>query len=420
MRNEITVPDDFKRKVELRELLKKILNVVTLDSVFISQEQGEGDDGYHFVTLIVDANLERVPGQIRSLIQEMAQGHPYFKIRLYAEDQLLEGLEKGQLFFLQHCCFGTEVYSNALTESRVAYDGMPWKDFVAKAGDRLIASHKKIYTHTMQADLLTEKGNHRESVLEMHKAFMGCFRFLEQMGLGQEVSSPLVIDHVAYCLEYYPKLNVFSYASESYCPNLLTLLDQLPYNKNSHYPPEVSGEDILGIRSGLKKFNKEVLEIYSKMLESCEGLIEQRLSGPLEPVGSYLETFDQEEDAELGEETPDTNQETKEDASPMDHIRALKEQYSDTLTQRPGHKLYHLQLSAEGHLDIAFKMANILQVCVMALNAEWPERPFSDPCHTIGEVISHALELMPYGELEFLDKLNELLDGSIGGTKEYA
>ena len=399
-------------------MLEKILNVVTLDIVFLSQEQGEGESAYHFVSLIVDANLEQVPGQIRSLVCEMAEGHPYFKIRLFAEDQLLEGLEKGGLFFLQHCCFGTEVYSNALTESRVAYDAMPWKDFVAKAGDRLIAMHKKIYTHTMQADVLIEKGNHRESALEMHKAFMRCFRFLEQMGLGQEDESPLVIDHVVYCLEYYPKLKIFSYASEPHCPHLLTLLDQFPNNKDSDFPLEVTGEEILAIRSELKKFNKEVLEIYSKMLESCEGLIEQRLSRPLEPVGSYLETFDQGEEAELGEEVGDTHQDTKADASPLDLIRALKEQYSDTLTQSPGRKRYHLQLSAEGHLDIAFKMANILQVCVMALSAEWPERPFNDPCHTIGEVISHALELMPYGELEFLDKLNELLGESTGGTKE--
>src|SRR5690606_15502462 len=116
MRHELILPDDFKRKAELHQFLDKVLNVVTLDIVFLSQEQGEGELAYHVVTLIVDASLDYVLEPIQSLIQVMAEGHPYFKIRLYAEAQLVAGLERGGLFFLEHCCFGTDVYSTPLAE----------------------------------------------------------------------------------------------------------------------------------------------------------------------------------------------------------------------------------------------------------------------------------------------------------------
>lgn len=424
MKNEIQLPDDLKGKEELRQILERIQHVVPLDQVFLSREQVEGELAYHFVILVADAKRDRIPEQEQFLVSQLTKAHPYFRLRLFTEAQLVKGFEKGWLFFLQHVCLGTQVHSRPQAESRVGCDTLSWKgytDFMAKAGDRLTGAYRKIRAHTRRADVLIGKGDHRAGVQELYRAFMKSFRFLERMALGQVEDSQFVLVHLAHCLDFYPDLKVFSHGPGPDSPQLLTLLDHCHENRDSQCAMEVCKAEALGIRFELNKFNQEIVEIQSKILDACEGPMAERLFGYQDPKGTYLETFDEAEERDFGIPDQDPSREAKADGGLFDPILALKEAYADTLFRDKVHRdRYTLPLWTTGHLDAAFRMTHILQVCVLALNAEWPERPFTDHAHTIGEVITHALELMPYGELEFLDKLDELLEGYREGAKENA
>ena len=112
MTHGTNIPENFERAEELSELLDSILNIITIDRAFLSKKQIEGNTEYYFLTLFVDVNNDPLPNEIRSLVAKKGKKHPDFRIRVYTENQSEIGLERGALYFLEHCCLGKTVFAH--------------------------------------------------------------------------------------------------------------------------------------------------------------------------------------------------------------------------------------------------------------------------------------------------------------------
>jgi len=55
-------------------------------------------------------------------------------------------------------------------------------------------------------------------------------------------------------------------------------------------------------------------------------------------------------------------------------------------------------------------ISNLIKVCITALEADcFPSRAVPQPEHNIRQVLGYILDMMPYEEMEFLDKIRDML-----------
>ncbi|MBU2903600.1 hypothetical protein KO529_02280 [Arenibacter algicola] len=95
----------------------------------------------------------------------------------------------------------------------------------------------------------------------------------------------------------------------------------------------------------------------------------------------------------------------------LDKIRELTMEHFHTLKRYPSKKeLYTVNLITEGYLETSFMISSLLKVCITALDAErTPNRVVPEPDQNIKEVLGYVLNMIPYEEMEFLDKIRHAI-----------
>tara|TARA_R110001632_G_scaffold143330_1_gene259338 strand:+ start:126 stop:581 length:456 start_codon:yes stop_codon:yes gene_type:complete len=95
----------------------------------------------------------------------------------------------------------------------------------------------------------------------------------------------------------------------------------------------------------------------------------------------------------------------------LNKISELAKEHFYTLKRFPSKKeLYTVNLITEGYLETSFMISSLLKVCITALDAErTPNRVVPEPDQNIREVLGYVLNIIPYEEMEFLDKIRHIL-----------
>ena len=225
MNNYINIPEHFEKKKQLSALLDSMLNMLTLDIIFLSELQNEGENHYYFITAFVDANIDPVPNEVISLIGKIETEYPDFKIRIYTEATSETALERGSLYFVEHCCLGFTVYANSEGECALDYKSLPVNKLLKRTVRYFDAEMCKIDAFIKSADGLMAEKQFGIAAFNMHQAFELGFRFIEQMCLGKSKTTHSIISHIKYCEPFFSTLNPFSEVSKTDNNELLLLLE---------------------------------------------------------------------------------------------------------------------------------------------------------------------------------------------------
>ena len=78
-------------------------------------------------------------------------------------------------------------------------------------------------------------------------------------------------------------------------------------------------------------------------------------------------------------------------------------------SQNPKKGLDTLQLNLFGYSDVMFLMADIVKVCMLALEGETSSSRIPEPATNISGVLGIILDLIPYEEAELLDTIRQQL-----------
>tara|TARA_R100001369_G_scaffold90618_1_gene129910 strand:+ start:3267 stop:3722 length:456 start_codon:yes stop_codon:yes gene_type:complete len=95
----------------------------------------------------------------------------------------------------------------------------------------------------------------------------------------------------------------------------------------------------------------------------------------------------------------------------LDKVKDLAKEHFHTLKRFPSKKeLYTVNLITDGYLETSFMISSLLKVCITALDAErTPNSVVPEPEQNIREVLGYILNMIPYEEMEFLDKIRDIL-----------
>ena len=126
----------------------------------------------------------------------------------------------------------------------------------------------------------------------------------------------------------------------------------------------------------------------------------------------YLENREPtKENTFVNESTSQLEHQESEEKSILDKISELAKEHFHTLKRYPSKKeLYTVNLITEGYLETSFMISSLLKVCITALDAErTPNNVVPEPEQNIQEVLGYVLNMIPYEEMEFLDKIRHIL-----------
>ena len=85
MTNSVNIPENFEQSEKLSTLIDSMRNALTLDRIFLSKLQNEGQNSYYLITALVNANIDPIPNEFIKLIARLEKEHPSFNIRIYTE-----------------------------------------------------------------------------------------------------------------------------------------------------------------------------------------------------------------------------------------------------------------------------------------------------------------------------------------------
>jgi len=392
MKYDTNIPENFEKMEELSELLDSILNIITIDSAFLSKKQKEGNAEYYFLTLFVDVNNDPLPNEIRSLVTKKGKKHTDFRIRVYTENQSETGLERGALYFLEHCCLGKTVFAHPEGENIMDYSTMAYNTLMKRASRYKKSEIGKVNAFANTADILIKEGDYAIATFNMHQAFELSFRFIEQMCIGRSMVTHSIISHINYCKHFFPTLQPFLETSELKSNELLLLLEHAYSVARYGNEFEVSKVQTKTIQSKMKYFIEEVESIFTRHLEQCKIQIEGSVKNKTSP--KETRTVKNNNEPSLFGQLKELEKE---------HFFALK-------PYMPEKGLHSIELITEGYGETSFMISNLIKVCITALETEnFSTRSVPQPHRNISEVLGYILDLIPHDEMEFLDKVRKLL-----------
>lgn len=394
MKHDTNIPENFEKAEELSELLDNILNTITIDSAFLSKKQKEGNTQYYFLTLFVDVNNDPLPNEIRSLITKKGKKHPDFRIRVYTENQSETGLERGALYFLEHCCLGENVFARLQGENIMDYSTMAYETLVKRA----IRYHKsemgKVNAFANTADILIKEGDYAIATFNMHQAFELSFRFIEQMCIGRSMVTHSIISHINYCKQFFPTLQPFIESYEVKNNELLLLLEHAYSVARYGNEFEITKVQTKTIQSKMKEFIQEVESIFNRHLDQCK---------------DHIEGIEKDFEKAFPKETKSV--ENNDESSLFGQLKELEKMHFHALKPYiPEKGLYSVELITKGYQETSFMISDLIKVCITALeNENFSTRSVPQPHYNISEVLGFILDLIPHDEMEFLDKARKLL-----------
>lgn len=392
MTHGTNIPENFEKAEELSELIDSILNIITIDRAFLSSKQNEGNSEYYFLTLFVDVNNDPLPNEIRSLVAKKGKKHPYFRIRVYTENQSETGLERGALYFLEHCCLGKTVFAHPEGENIMDYSTMAYQTLMKRATRYHKSELGKVNAFANTADILIKEGDYAIATFNMHQAFELSFRFIEQMCIGRSMVTHSIISHINYCKHFFPTLQPFLETSELKSNELLLLLEHAYSVARYGNEFEITKVQTKTVQSKMKDFIQEVESIFKRHLEQCKDQIER--NGKTKASPKETKSVENNNEPSLFNQLKELEKE---------HFFALKPYI-------PEKGLYSTELITEGYGETSFMISNLIKVCITALETEnYSTRAVPQPHRNISEVLGYILDLLPHDEMEFLDKARKLL-----------
>ncbi len=270
MNNYIIIPRNFEQKEKLSMLLNNILNLLTLDIIFLSKLQNEGGSPYYFLTAFVDANIDPIPDEIISLINKIGKEYPTFKVRIYTEAASETALARGSLYFVEHVCLGFTVFSNCEGENVLIYQNFIISRLLKRAVRYYNRGRHKINAFVKAADELIAEKHFSIAAFNLHQAFELTFRFIEQICLGKSKATQSIISHINYCSPFFPSLRPFSEASKMDNNELLLLLEHAYIAARYDDEYQINEVQIHSIHAEFNDFSKKVDALFNKHLNHCE------------------------------------------------------------------------------------------------------------------------------------------------------
>lgn len=336
--------------------------------------------------VILKGSCSSLTKELSAMVAKIFQEETNYLYRIFSFEYALQQLKEDNLFFVHGCVWEKLIYQHPDEELDNFYEYRFSEQTLSHIQSAFEKEHNKITAFMDGALFFVEKNNLCHAAYMFHQYIELWFRFGALLTMGKERKSHSIKELQTYISSYSPDLGKLFKTEIEEELNLLKLLDDAyittRYENNYH----INLEQVLDIQEKAKLIETLVSNLFTEKMSACKKMINKQDSSE--------------------KQMSETNGELI-----LDKIKKLTQEHFYILKPHPHRKdIFHINLLANGYLETSFMIANLLKVCVMALEADYgPNHLIKEPENNISEVLGYALQMIPYEEMDFLDKVKELL-----------
>mgnify|MGYP003665279596 FL=1 len=347
--------------------------------------------------VILKGNCSSLTQELSSMVAKIFQEQTDYLCRIFSYEYAEQQLKEGNLFFAHNCSWEKLIVNNADTGTNVFHRYSPNEDTLNRIVLDFQQERAKLNGFMEGANFFLEKENHSQAAFMLHQYIELWFRRVELFTMGKERKCHSIKEHQTYIKPFVPELgNLFNtdIAEEL---SLLRLLDEAyittRYQNNYH----INITQIQIIQEKANRIYAIISELFEDKLAECRKYWENRAH--------------HQENPSVNEDAFNEKKMKFDDDITLNKISELAQEHFHTLKRYPSKKeLYTVNLITEGYLETSFMISSLLKVCITALDAErTPNSVVPEPEQNIQEVLGYVLNMIPYEEMEFLDKIRNLL-----------
>jgi hypothetical protein len=310
----------------------------------------------------------------------------------YARQQLMGH----NLFFVRVCLFGQRVYSSS-KEGTDLFHQYKIESEQLKMIRRDFNKELESMGNLMEGAIyLLEQENFLQPALLFHQTIKLLFLKVSLFMKGEANPSQSLKEQQRFIKSYVPELGFLFHAEVEQEPDLLELLDEAYANKADKHNYLLSETLFQKIQENTVRMSNLVSKLFTDKWEECRLYVQKRGTKKKTPF--------------INGSSSKSNISLSEDDVALNKIRTLAKEHFCMLKRYPTRKeLYGVSLITDGYLGTSFMVSNLIKVCILALEDDFtPTRAVPEPEHNVREVLGYILDMIPYEEMEFLDKIRDL------------
>jgi len=388
----------------IQQTVSKLTSLLEIQYIYLL-EIGEGSGSRSLFILLLGTSCPPLSKELSSNIDNIFQDMPNCLYRIFTFDYALGQLKGQNLFFVHGCARSNLVYSDPKLEADLFDHCDADELLLSKVHLNFKGKLDKIGSFMEGAVFFLEKGILSQSAFMLHQFIELLFRNMELIMMGKERKCHSIKEHQNFIKAFVPELgNLFDTETEE-GRNLLKLLDDA-YTATRHDTNySINPEQIQYIREKADWLYKQVAQRFEDKLDSCRKKQDKQ---------HVFKASDPMEARDPKKSIPNSNEKEL-----LGRIKDFAHEHYELL--KPYKRgLYKVELLCEGYLEVSFMISNLLKVCILAINSDDNyERLIPEPSHNIQEVLKYILELIPYEEMELLDKLKKVLQSENSNGTDF-
>lgn len=356
--------------------------------------------------VILKGNCSSLTKELSSMVSKIFQEETEFLYRILSFEYAQQQLKEENLFFIHGCHSSNLIYKS--TESDTGLKVPPINKETKKEMELDFENElSRVGTFMEGVKFYMEKDNISLAAFMLHQYMEIWYRNAELLVMGKERKTHSLKEHQTYIKTFSQELgSVFNMDREE-DRELLRLIDDAyittRYFKNYH----ITKSQLEIISEKAWHLNFVVAYLYGNKLEACMekiGETEHLRKSDIEPCRNEdVET----QDPKMKLDTDATFESLTDYEKIRDKIQKLLKRKEYMLKPGSNEFYYKANFLVSGPTDILYDIAGIMKVCIIAL--EHGDNSYGSlipqPHANIQTTLEHILQLLPFEEVECLEKI---------------
>ncbi len=385
----------LKDPKELESIVLKIIEVVHIERIYLSQSTEENPFKYQMI-IITNLMPREIATQIQPVFTTIFEDYPDYKYSFFSLQYVNQELHHGNLYFHNHCLDKYLVYKDTSSNAPWVLKTLDLEKVYEKAKTRFKRDISKVKSFKKGIKFYQNRKDYPQAAFMVHQTYELTYRMLESFITGSIKICHSIGNHQCYVEGYINSLRgTFSKNLET-DKTLLKLLDDAYASSRYTHHYTITEQELQTLNLRVSLFIKEVIRLFNQELLKFQNEV------------YYNATNITETNCPIKKPKKNSNKNHKK----LKKIKELSKENFKLLTPIGGKsEAYYLNYArVYDYMELFNTLKSMLNVSILALEEQQDlTLHIKNKESDVKTVLEFAKNLIPFEEAIYLDKMRELM-----------
>ena len=385
----------LKDPKELESIVLKIIEVVHIERIYLSQSTEENPFKYQMI-IITNLMPREIATQIQPVFTTIFEDYPDYKYSFFSLQYVNQELHHGNLYFHNHCLDKYLVYKDTSSNAPWVLKTLDLEKVYEKAKTRFKRDISKVKSFKKGIKFYLNRKDYPQAAFMVHQTYELAYRMFESFIAGSVKICHSISNHQTYIEGYITSLKgTYSKHSET-DKTLLKLLDEAYASSRYTHHYTITEQELQTLNLRVSLFIKEVIRLFNQELLKFQNEV------------YYNATNITETNCPIKKPKKNSNKNHKK----LKKIKELSKENFKLLTPIGGKsEAYYLNYArVYDYMELFNTLKSMLNVSILALEEQQDlTLHIKNKESDVKTVLEFAKNLIPFEEAIYLDKMRELM-----------